>query len=114
LAESAAQMCAPRAKRIDFWLRRTTEADVKEAQMCAQALIGERGPRRAAVVLAAAFRKARHEARRWIPPSECFGRIAQHCVQVWAVETGAKSIGAGGEAAQPPIITSWRDDLLRG
>jgi len=52
------------------------------AQMSAQAILGERVPRRTALVMAAAFRKVRYETGRWIPPGECFGRIAQQFVEV--------------------------------
>ncbi len=74
-------MCAPGARRVELW--RPSEAEVEEAQMCALVNFGERVPRRAAVVLAAAIRKARHDAGRWIPSGECLGRIAQHFVNVW-------------------------------
>jgi hypothetical protein len=83
LAEYWAQTSARRARGAEYWNRFVSELDIEEAQMCAQANLGERMPRHAAVTMAAAFRKARHEARRWLTAGECLVRIAQHCLDVW-------------------------------
>jgi hypothetical protein len=76
-----AQMCAAGAKCLEFW--RPTEADVKEAQMCALVSSGELIPRPIAVLFATAIHKARHDAGIWISAGECLIRIAQDFVNVW-------------------------------
>jgi hypothetical protein len=80
-AEQRAQMCAAGVRCLELW--RPSEADIEEAQMCALVNFGERMPRGAAVLLAMAIHKARHDAGRWISAGECLGRIAQHFVNVW-------------------------------
>jgi len=76
-----AQTQAAAARGLALW--RPSEAEVEEAQMCALVNFGERMPHGAAVVFAAAIRKCRHDAGRWISSGECLGRIARHFVNVW-------------------------------
>jgi hypothetical protein len=80
-AERRAQTCAAGVRCLETW--RPSEAEVKEAQMCALVNFGEHMPRPMAVTLATAIHKARHDAGRWISAGDCLVRIAQHFVSVW-------------------------------
>ena len=63
-------------------LRRELEAK-EEVQMCAQGKVKLVAPRRILALLSLAFRAARKDAGRWLPPGECLRRIAAHFVEVW-------------------------------
>ena len=63
-------------------LRRELEAK-EEVQMCAQGKLDLVAPRRILALLSLAFRAARKDAGRWLPPGECLRRIAAHFVEVW-------------------------------
>ena len=63
-------------------LRRELEAK-EEVQMCAQGKVKLVAPRRILALLSLAFRAARNDAGRWLPPGECLRRIAVHFVEVW-------------------------------
>src|SRR6266478_7465506 len=63
-------------------LRRELEAK-EEAQMCAKGKLQLVAPRRILALLALAFRAARKDAGRWLPPGECLRRIAAHFIAIW-------------------------------
>src|SRR5438105_3543800 len=72
--------CATRMTCIG--LRRSLEG-AKEAQMCARRMLGMPMPLRVLELAEVAFRAARREAGRWIPPDECLRMIAEHFCAVW-------------------------------
>jgi len=95
LSYEQARLIAGRADdtTIDAWitraegmtciaLRRELEAQ-EEAQMCARGELELRVPRRVALLLAAAFQGARAAASRWLTPSDCLVRVAQHFIDTW-------------------------------
>ncbi|HWT84554.1 MAG TPA: HNH endonuclease signature motif containing protein, partial [Myxococcales bacterium] len=63
-------------------LRRELEAK-EEVQMCAKRVLDVGAPRRILALLAVAFRAARKDAGRWLPPGECLRIIAAHFIEVW-------------------------------
>src|SRR5262249_47490939 len=63
-------------------LRRSFEAK-EERQMCARGDFAFRAPRGIASLLSVAFAAAREHAGKWLTPSECFQRIAEHFIETW-------------------------------
>jgi hypothetical protein len=63
-------------------LRRELEAK-EEVQMCAKRVVDVVAPRRIFALFAVAFRAARKDAGRWLPPGECLRIIAGHFIEVW-------------------------------
>jgi len=63
-------------------LRRLFEAK-EERQMCARGDFNFRAPRGIASLLSVAFAAAREQAGKWLTPSECFQRIAEHFIETW-------------------------------
>jgi 5-methylcytosine-specific restriction endonuclease McrA len=80
-------------RTVDEWIRRaegTTcialrqqiEAE-HDAQICARGDLELRVPARVYGLLGVAIRAARKAERKWISPSQCLRRIAEHCIAVW-------------------------------
>ena len=63
-------------------LRRALDEE-DERQMCARGALRIWLPATVAAVASAAFRAAQREAGRWISPTECLLRIADHFIEVW-------------------------------
>jgi hypothetical protein len=80
-------------------LRRTLEEE-DERQMCARGALRLWLPASVAAVASAAFRAARREAGRWISPTECLLRIADHFIEVWKPRVAQKKRCHAGSASE--------------